>query len=313
MGSLLDTPQPMAILTAHSQSSTSRRSRAGMFGLALAAPYPLAHAADAGHFGSAATLEELPDAPPRTEASPAPVENPPLASRHVESPPPGSPPFEPNPPNETNVEANPSASPGGESWYGHDRWPWLSAYYLGFAGGPLYAKSSAHAFGGGGYALAFTGGIAFLNEIPLNVSVGGVSLDDAATYTESVQDCYYVDGMYTNCGDPHDESSKISGGYFSFDSGYQRRFELSKVVYLVPGLLFGYQFSINRLRRGVDCAGCQELPVPNTNLNGAYVAPTVRVSFGRRGGFIALSIRSQWYVTGDLLGATLFGVEAISP
>jgi len=87
-------------------------------------------------------------------------------------------------------------------------------------------------------------------------------------------------------------TSSVAGGLLRFEAGYQHRFRPFRAASIVPGAWLGYAQSVENLHRGIvtclDCPG-ESLSI---RMSGAYVAPFVRVTFGRTGRF-ALSLRSQ--------------------
>jgi hypothetical protein len=193
--------------------------------------------------------------------------------------------------------------------WGFTRSDYVSALYIGLAAGPTSTKNQAPMQAG--FAGELTLGVAFWREIPLTIGVGAANLEDPLASPGGLQPC---DANGT-CPVWHDASSRILGQYFTINTGYQHRFQVWDAVYFVPGALIGYQAGVNQPHASTTCDDCpeQRIPIPDASLDGMYLAPTVRASFGQNGGFIALSVRSQWFVTGDLLQTTLFGLEFIAP
>lgn len=63
--------------------------------------------------------------------------------------------------------------------------------------------------------------------------------------------------------------------------------------------------------RGQPPPGFSEVKL-DVNAGGLYLAPFLRITFGRIG-YWGLVIRSQWLVTGDVLQMTSLGLEFLLP
>jgi hypothetical protein len=189
----------------------------------------------------------------------------------------------------------------------------IGGYHFGLALGFIAFEPAAERRGGigGGAALHFTGGIALWDRIPMHVGFGAlVPRDRAPIYQEGVF-CEVDENGLEICGEPEVGKSSVSGGYLSFETGYQHRLRLSSSVALVPAGLLGYLWNVSAFSRAVGCKECQSFPV-DVNASGGYVAPLLRVAFGTHGA-VALSVRTNWFMAGDLRHMTLFGLEFGAP
>jgi len=236
--------------------------------------------------------------PPLTPVRPVPEEGPrtdmpaPAPAERTEPPPPREP-------------ENPDGTP---------RHGVLSGYFIGIEGGVASLKSSANdraAIGPGG-AVALSLGMALWDQLPLGFSFGGVFMEDKTPFSEFVVDCTTVGGTPVGCGDPQSQKSTINGSFLSFETGYQRRFRPMPTVSLLPAALVGYLAAPGGLSRGVGCDGCKSIPVDGVSPGGVYLAPSFKITFGRTG-FFAVALRSELFLTGDLLHRTLLGLEIGAP
>lgn len=190
----------------------------------------------------------------------------------------------------------------------------LAAYYMGFAIGVASFDAPTRARLGVGPGMAFGGsfGVAFGHEFPVNFGFGFLFPDDRRPFTEPVVTCSSYDGTDLGCTGPEETESHVTGAYASIDGGYQPRFQIMESLALLPGALLGYLSIAGELERGIGCEGCTERPISDSNEAGWYVAPALRTVLGIEQ-FFALSIRSQWFVTGHFQHMTVLGVEFIAP
>jgi hypothetical protein len=190
----------------------------------------------------------------------------------------------------------------------------LSGGYFGIDFGVVAPKGSAADRVGLGDGF---GGVARLgaelwDQLILGVGVGFFQFGDNRATSELVVTCTTVNGVTTGCDDsPHLASSSITAGDASVEAGYQRRFRPSHGVSLSVGGLTGFMQGFGRMKRGVDCQGCSSTSVEAT-AGGVYVSPFFRVTVGRAGTY-AMIVRTQWFVTGDLLQFTSLGFEMGAP
>ncbi|HEY2407294.1 MAG TPA: hypothetical protein VGI10_14890 [Polyangiaceae bacterium] len=189
-----------------------------------------------------------------------------------------------------------------------------SGIYLGFEGGIASLRSGARERGriGFGSTLGARAGVAFWDQLAFNVAGGGLWFADKEPFSELVVDCQTVSGVTVGCGDPTNQQSRVTGGFLSLETGYQRRFVASRSISLLPALMLGYAQRLGKLKRGVQCDGCRQVPIQDIDTSGAYLAPEFRVTLSQSGAF-ALSLRSEWYLTGDLTQRTLLAFELGMP
>jgi hypothetical protein len=189
----------------------------------------------------------------------------------------------------------------------------IAAYSIGFGAGLVSLRDGAQnrIEAGSGPALRFTAGMAFWHEIPINLNLGQVFLKDRQAFTEFVVTCTQYGNTDLGCSNPSSQESTIQAFYGSVDTGYQHRFQFSSSVALVPGALIGYQWS-GALKRGVQCDGCKSLPVDGASLAGAFVTPTLKFVF-TNAQFLALTARSEWFLSGDVKQMTTFGLDVFAP
>jgi hypothetical protein len=190
----------------------------------------------------------------------------------------------------------------------------LSGGYFGIDAGVVAPKGyAADRVGlGTGFGGVARLGAEFWDQLIIGIGVGFFQFGDNRATSELVVTCTTVDGVKTGCdGSPHLESSSITTGAVSVEAGYQKRFRPSRGVSLSIGGLAGYMQGFGQMKRGVDCQGCPSTSVDAT-ATGVYVSPFFRVTVGRAGTY-AMIVRTQWFVTGDLLQFTSMGVEMGAP
>ncbi len=222
-------------------------------------------------------------------------------------------------PSESELEVPPGSEPevppqeeGADTsqWTRREGRPFTGGF-MGLEGGIVAAQSAAAKRAGIGPGVALGVSAAGVLWDQVLIGVGGVFLgpSDRQKFSELVVSCA---AQGVDCSNPREADSSISGGQLRFELGYQHRFRPVRIVSMAPGLWLGYAQDIEGLQRGIpncnDCSG-EDL---NIRSSGAYVAPFVRATFGGTGAF-ALSLRSQWFVTGDLLHMTLLGLEFGEP
>lgn len=186
----------------------------------------------------------------------------------------------------------------------------LSSYFLGIDAGFLSFDPSARetVVGEFGGYFGLRLGVALWDQWAISMGFGGMFLKDTNPFKETVTDCTYLNGNLVSCEGQSEQESTIRADGLSFESGYQRRFRPWPSSSLLPGLMVGYAFSVGGIKRGVDCEGCQSFTVADLTADGVYVAPSFRITIGESG-FIGLSIRSQWFLTGDLRQLTTMGID----
>ncbi|HVU03664.1 MAG TPA: hypothetical protein VHE30_18020 [Polyangiaceae bacterium] len=190
----------------------------------------------------------------------------------------------------------------------------LPSYFIGLAGGFSSFRPSAESRGGigGGGGIGLSAGLALWDQLTLAIGFGRLIYDDKRSFQDLVVECQSVGGTPVGCSNPEERSSVVAATYFDFDVGYQTRFRPGKSVSLVPGAFVGYLATPGGVKRGVQCDDCAEYDVPGVSAKGAYVGPSFKVTFGRKGS-IAVGVRSQIMLTGDLAHMTLIGVEGGAP
>jgi hypothetical protein len=189
----------------------------------------------------------------------------------------------------------------------------VGAYHLGIAIGFVDFEQSAEQRGGigGGSVAQITAGIALWDQLPIQVGFGSMAPSDHDPIFEKGPFCGIDADGVESCSEPRLERSTVSGGYLNWETGYQRRFRLSSAVALVPAGLLGYVWSSGRLSRTVGCEGCRSFSV-DVDASGAYFAPSLRFVLGDPGAF-GLSVRTNWFLTGDVQQMTLVGLEFLAP
>ena len=188
----------------------------------------------------------------------------------------------------------------------------MSGAYFGSAVGPLWLASDAADRGKVGNKLLvdLRLGAAMWDQFALDFSLDVLLLDDRMPFSEDVVTCttnLNDPAPVERCGDPESEESSVSGAALSIEGGYQRRFDLDgPMLTLLPGLMLGYQGTVDPLTRSVGCSGCRDEQIEGVETSGVYLSPFVRVAFVA---LLGISVRWRWYFTGDLTNALLFGVD----
>jgi hypothetical protein len=190
----------------------------------------------------------------------------------------------------------------------------LSSFALGFYLGPSRLKGPAaqRAVAGPGEATLFTLALSLWDELALGLTAGRVVPRDRKPFSEVVVECTTYYGFTEGCGDPHSAESDIVATTLSVETGYQRRFRPWRPVALLPAVLVGYTWNPGGLSREiVACDDCKKVPIGGVSARGAYVAPTFKVTF--LSGFLALGVRSEIFLTGDVAHRTMLGLELGAP
>jgi hypothetical protein len=148
-------------------------------------------------------------------------------------------------------------------------------------------------------------GIAIWDLLVLNTLAGGIAPKDRDSFEESVQECdKYI--MYS-CSEPYSEESSVSALFVALELGAQYRLRPWRPVSFVPGLLLGQTLGLGNFTRGVGCEDCKSVDL-DASASGTYIAPFFRVTIGNRGA-VAATLRSIWFLSGDLEQATTLGAE----
>jgi hypothetical protein len=100
----------------------------------------------------------------------------------------------------------------------------------------------------------------------------------------------------------------VSTAFVSFQGGLQHRFRPTRKLSLVPGVMIGYVMSPKGVKREVTCKGCPSGEKLDLEVDGAAITPFLRLTMATAG-MLALIVRSRWFLTGDLVQQTTFGVE----
>lgn len=189
----------------------------------------------------------------------------------------------------------------------------LTSYTFGMAGGPaalkLGAEQRARAGSGGSVSLTF--GVALWDHVPINFSLGRLILEDREPFTEFVVDCTTQNGVSLGCSDPHAQESKVTSGLMlGLETGYQYRFRPASWTSLVPAVIVGHIWTASGFSRGVGCDGCKSIPLSGVDVEGSYVGPSLKMTFGAS---LAVTARAEWFLNGDLSYRALFGGELGAP
>lgn len=190
-----------------------------------------------------------------------------------------------------------------------------SGAYLTFDLGAMSPKGAAADRVGIGTGPAAQVRLGFEFWDQLVVGIGGAFLDftDRRPTTQSVIVCTKINGADAGCDqEPSLAKSDVRAGAGSLEVGYQKRFRPSHTKSVSVGVMAGYLETFGNLTRSITfCDDCTKTTL-NADASGAYASPFIRVTFGHMGE-VALVLRSQWFVTGDLLQFTTLGVEIGAP
>lgn len=165
---------------------------------------------------------------------------------------------------------------------------------------------------GAGALLGLRLGLALWDQLSIDAGGGVLLLRDLRPYTELVETCITTSAMPSPSCSVADKASTFTGWMVFAEAGYQRRFRPSPATSLLPGLHLGYMAGPSELTRAVECDGCKKMTVPGVHLQGLYVAPFLRMTFGATG-VAAITLRSMVFLTGDLMNLTLLSYEFIAP
>lgn len=156
--------------------------------------------------------------------------------------------------------------------------------------------------------MKFSLGLTLWDQFALNVSVDGLLFEDEMPFSEEVVTC--VTSLNPpapeHCSDPMSKESTVDTTALGIEAGYQWRFGLDRLFALVPGLMLGYHGALAPPGRGVACQGCHGYVLRDFDASGAYVAPFARLTMAS---FVGFSARWQWFLSGDLGHALLFGID----
>jgi len=150
---------------------------------------------------------------------------------------------------------------------------------------------------------------AFWDQWLLGIMGGGLLPSDHAPFEQRVVDCQTVNGTQVGCDDmARNQKSTVSNGFLGLETGYQHRFRPWRTSSLLPKVIVGYAQRLSKLSRGVNCDGCKSIPIEDVNTSGVFLAPAFAVTFGATGE-LAVGVRSEWYLIGDLAQRTMLDFE----
>jgi hypothetical protein len=190
----------------------------------------------------------------------------------------------------------------------------LASFWIGldFGVAALHDDVEARIQGGPGASGQVRLGVALWDQLAIGLAFSGLVLKDEAGYTTLAFECAEVDGAIIDCDDePVEVGSTLDAVTGALEVGYQYRFRPWAAVSIVPGVMAGYLHAFGGLERSIACDGCGRVRL-DVDLDGAYLAPFVRVTFGRTGPF-ALVFRPQYFLSGALRHATYVGFELGMP
>lgn len=165
---------------------------------------------------------------------------------------------------------------------------------------------------GPGIAVQVRLGAALWDQLVIGLAFSSMTLRDKAGYTIWVTECTTVGRAVISCEDePEEVGSELDANLGAMELGYQYRFRPWAPISIVPGMLVGYTFALRGLERTIGCDDCGRVPL-DVDLNGAYLAPFLRVTFGRTGP-VALTVRPQYFLNGALHHITYAGLELGMP
>jgi hypothetical protein len=151
-------------------------------------------------------------------------------------------------------------------------------------------------------------GVALWDRVAIALAFSSLLLKDEAGYTTWGIECLEVEGVVISCDDePVEVGSTLDALMGGLELGYQHRFRPWAPVSIVPGVMAGYMHSFGGLERSIACDGCGSVRL-DVELDGAYLAPFVRITFGRTGSF-ALTLRPQYFLSGELRHSSYVGLE----
>jgi hypothetical protein len=191
----------------------------------------------------------------------------------------------------------------------------VSGGYVAFEGGyaTIDADAGDRVGAGPGFGGRIRAGVEFFEQLTVAIGIGGFLLNDRQPFTERLIQCSSVEGVVVSCGDEaNDYSSSVGAQMFLVETGYHHRFRPWYDISLSPGAMLGYQLAFSDLERSIDsCSECREVRL-NATVDGLYLGPLFRVTFGPMGIF-ALTLRSDWYLTGNMQQMTTLGFEMGQP
>lgn len=185
----------------------------------------------------------------------------------------------------------------------------VSGIYVGFDLGyaTIRAEPADRVGIGSGVSIHLRGGLEFWDHLVLGAGFGGLLLADNKPTSEWVVSCTTVNGIET-CSGPYEQNSTITAALLTAELGFQHRFRPTRGTSWSPGLSLGYQGALLDFARDVGCDGCPPPVDLPASASGFYLSPFLRVTVGRVGTY-AIIVRSHWYLTGDVMQDTTFGVE----
>jgi hypothetical protein len=133
---------------------------------------------------------------------------------------------------------------------------------------------------------------------------------DRAQFSQEVARCAEPGPPASGCDEPSAEKSSITMPFFSVEAGAQHRFRLFPSSSFLPGLALGRTFGAG-MSREINCAGCRSDALGGS-ATGSYLAPFFRITFADYGLFAA-TVRSAWFVAGDLQQLTTLSFEIGQP
>ncbi len=165
---------------------------------------------------------------------------------------------------------------------------------------------------GAGPAAQLRLGLELWDRLVAGVGLGFAQLADHAPISDQAVDCDVTAGIVTSCDDaPHTGKSVVRALFFSLEAGVQERFRPSSRVSLAPGISLGQNLGLGSIKRVVECDGCRTQRLDGSG-RGTYVVPFFRVTLDRVG-YMAATLRSAWFLGGDLQQLTTLGFECGLP
>jgi len=151
--------------------------------------------------------------------------------------------------------------------------------------------------------------VSLWQNLALGMGLDIFEFDDKAPFSELVMDCQTVNGIVVSCDDSaHPKKSSVQAIALQYEAGYQPQFRLADdTVRLSPALLFGYMHTFKAIERSVACTDCSRSEKLPLSISAPYLTGAVELAFPWAVGF-ALSVRSRWYLMGDLVHTTTAGV-----
>ena len=95
----------------------------------------------------------------------------------------------------------------------------------------------------------------------------------------------------------------------ALETGYQHRFWRSYWTSFLPGAFAGYAWNPGGFTRGVFCDECKSVHVGGVDAGGVYVGPSLKMALALGRGMSTVGLRSEFFLTGDMVNRTLLGFE----